>query len=765
MAKRECPIARVKLYEAGVRSRAKYDGFGRYDVAGDLLRGNQVQISPVEALGLWDGQGYRAMYPGAMHVSAGGLNTVVCRPFLDTSQDIGLGHFTPVAGRWRALRGLGLNQEVRLYQEDGRANVVTGVESRFTLPHNPMFALALWRAEPGAGHDWGQPPYTEVHFGVGTSAEWAVVIPYGSPMYLIRREGGRWERLPNGERAPHLPSLEGMARGQRSFLWFGVLEGKAVLSTDGFAEDVMVCAPPEGPVDIGRGKVSIWHNAGQWSVSFFPMKMVLATVHSGPIETGYLTQESTGAVRIEGRTVPVRDDDGRVLTDVEVVDDTAEREGLGATQRSWRVRIVPHLHYEGDVGTDPDTGEDVEFSTWVSPEWLTTHMWQAAEVQSDEGVPCADVSGEAMAVSGERTAELLAARYELRVDGQLGNYKDLAEHRRVTVEVGWQDDDGEEDLRQVCDGFVVEPPVAILAGGAAEVGISLLDGMLRLRDEKADGRTPVFDGWPVVEVFEWVLGRCGIAAEQWELEDTGAVLTSGPAARPLWQVEAGRPWTEFLEEVARFDYNAAIWFGGDGVFRKGCRYCRELRTAGEVTGHSGRLGSACTTEVAWDLYTRGAAAPEPEEPGEILELRRQPRSLGADDYANWVVVCGVGPDGVPVRAVVCDAAAVSDPSSDRFVGWRKMDVWTLPGLVGQETVNRLAQERLAQLSPRPERVVVVTPLLAEAEPGQVMRISGGEAAGVARRLYRVRGVRHEVSRRPEQSALTVLEACWLGSDD
>ena len=289
--------------------------------------------------------------------------------------------------------------------------------------------------------------------------------------------------------------------------------------------------------------------------------------------------------------------------------------------------------------------------------------------------------------------------------------------------------------------------------------------MLRLRDEKADGRTPVFDGWPVVDVFRWVLGRCGVGEAQQDLEDTGTTLTMGTAAEPVWQVEPGRSWTEFLEEVARFDYNAAIWFGGDGVFRKGCRYCREQRTPEDVTGHTGALGSSCSSEVTWELYTRGAVAADPEQPGEILELRRHRRSLGAEEYANYVVVCGTGADGLPVRAVVYDAASVSDPTSDRFVGWRKMDVWTLPGLVGQATVNRLAAERLTQLSPRPERILLATPLLPEARLGQVVRISGGETVGAARQLYRISGVRHEVSRHPEQVAATVIEAWWLGSDE
>jgi hypothetical protein len=169
--------------------------------------------------------------------------------------------------------------------------------------------------------------------------------------------------------------------------------------------------------------------------------------------------------------------------------------------------------------------------------------------------------------------------------------------------------------------------------------------------------------------------------------------------------------------------------------------------------------------VDWELYTRDSAATEPAEPGEVLGLRRTRQSLGADEFANYVVVCGVGADGQPVRAVNYDAASLYDPQSERYVGWRKMDVWTLPGLVGEAAVNRLAVERLGQLGKTPEQVVVATPLLAEARVGQVLRIKGGETTGTSGQLYRITGLKHRVTRRPEQVAVTVLEARWLGSEE
>lgn len=767
MTERAHPKARVRLYEAGQEYGVRYDGFGRYDLARELIGQGQVTVSQVagEDLGLWQGAAYRASFPAAMQVAAGGIETVICRPFLDTSQGLGLGHFQPVGGHWRALRNLGLGNEVRLYQENGTPNLATGLESRFTLPTNPMFAVALWRAEPGQDHNWGQPPYTEIHFGIGAQEEWAIVIPYGAPVFVLRREGATWQRVPAEEKSVHMPTLEGTAKGQRSFLWVGVLQGKLVLSTDGFVQDVAAVELPDGPVRVAQSRVTMWHNAGQWAVSLFPIKMAEATIWSPGIETGYLTQESDGEVFTYGYGSPVVNDAGDVLSPLRVSDDTAEREGLGATERSWQVQLWPYQHREQGVGVDPETQASVDFATWVSPEWVATQIGQQAEVEAGVAPGYVEVSADVTEVQGEDGGHRGGTQYRVSLDNQRGTYSGLGEYRRMTVALGWQQADGSEGLTQVGDGYVVESPLVAVADQPGEAGVNVLDAMLRLRDEKADGRTPVFDGWPVVEALQWILRRCGIPDVKQDLEDTGTLLTAGAVEKPAWQIEPGRSWAEVIHEMARFDYNAAVYFDGDRVLRKACRHCRRKRSAADVTTHTGELESGCPAEVDWELYTRASVATEPAAPGEILGLRRTRQSLGADEFANYVVVCGVGADGRPVRAVTYDAASLYDPQAERYVGWRKMDVWTLPGLVGEAAVNRLAVERLGQLGKTPEQVVVATPLLAEARVGQVLRIAGGETTGASGHLYRITGLKHRVTRRPEQVAVTVLEARWLGSEE
>jgi hypothetical protein len=763
MAQRSHPVAQVQLYGAG-EHRAKYDGFGHYEVAGELVAGGQVGVSAVDPaeLGLWTGWPYRAAVPSAAHVSAGGLNTVLCRPFVDTSQGLGLGHFAPLGGRWRALRGLGLGAEVKLYQEDGRSNRFSGLESRFSWPHNPMFALSLWRAEPGLDHDWQRPPYTEIHFGISEREEWAIVIPYGMPLFLMRRQGGEWSKVSASEGALRLPTMEGLAKGQRVWLWFGVLRGKPVLSTDGFGEEVWVFETGPQPVSVASSPMTMWHNAGQWMVSVLPIKMTMATLSSRPVDSGYLTEESSGAPFLEGKTLPVTDGQGRVLAAVLGNDDTAEREGLSPSERSYRVQIIPYRHRQEGVGIDPETQQSVDFETWVSPEWIGNQIGQYAEVESQAAGEGIDLSGAVLRVTGSRSLDRPTARYTVELDNQLGQQAGIKEHSRVDVELGWKTTEGVETRVGVFSGHVVEPPREREGSEAARLRLKLLDPMIRLQDEKADGRAPVFDGWPVVEVMRWVLGRCGIPESQQVLEDTGLCLSAGEVEEPIWRVEMGRSWGEFLREVARFDYNAALYWDETGVFHKGCRHCLQARSAEDMISHDGGLEGACSSEVAWQLYTRGAAASDPTAAGEILGLQRHRQSLHSDHFANYVVVCGVGPDGRPLRAVTYEPDSLLNPESEVFVGWRKMDVWRLRGYVSEEAVNRLAAERLRELSARPEHILVVTPLLPEAKLGEIMQINGGETEGADGQLYRVTGVSHEVERRPHQVAVTTLQGRWIG---
>jgi len=765
MMERIHPCARVRIYNASSEPRLRYEGFGHYDVAGELIHDVNTHVSVInpQELGLWDGTGYPAPYPTALHVPHKELNCVICRPFADTSQAIGLGHFTPIGGTWHALRKLGLNQEIKLYQSDGTCNQLTGLVSRFDLPHNPMFAVTLNRAEPAPNHDWTQPPYTEIHFGVRAEEEWMILLPYGQGIEIWHRRGSVWRALRTEAISLSAPFHEGIPRGQRHILWIGVLRQKLVLSTDGFAHTMWTLQDTE-PVDIKSGKLTVWHNAGQWMFSFWPIKMTPAVIYSPPIETGYLTRQSSGAMLLEGQIIPVTDDEGQILSAGLLIDDTETREGLSATQRSWKAQLNPYCFRQENVGVDPDTGEPVHFETWLSPQWLSAQMAQMPELEEGQEPEYEDVSGDVVAIRGEQTYAKPTAKYRVVLDNQKGQYAQLQENRRMTVALGWQKQENGELAAQI-DGYLVEPSLQIAAGGLSEALVNVLDPMLRLRDEKADGRTPVFDGWKVVDVLRWILIRCGIPESEQDLEDTGMRLSWGTPEEPAWRVEPGRSWADFLQQVAQYDHQAAIFFNEEGAFCKACRFCRRKRTPEDVRAHDGTLQGVCHKEVRWILYTRAAAAPEAAAPGEILGLRRTRRSLTSEDYANYVVVCGIDAQGRPLRATAFDAASLYDPQSDRYVGWRKMDVAVVPGAVTLEAVHRLALTRLAELGTRPEYITLWTPLLPQARLGDVMRIVGGENVGAAAQLYRIEAVAHEVRRRPQEIALTRLEGRWLGAEE
>ncbi len=764
MASRVAPVAEVDLLEPGQRYQVKYDGFARADLVADLLATGQASTNFVD----WRGEpavGSAARHSAAMVVGRGELNAVIARPLLDLSQSIGLGHFQPIAGTWQALKGIGLPNEVRLYQSDGRANQLTGVESRFELPRNPVFCISLYRAEAAPDHDWAAAaPRTQINFGIAGREHWALVLPYAGPVFLMHNGEGGWERVTETERSVRVPTLEGFGSGQRLFLWVACLRERIVMSTDGFAEDLWVYERPGRSLSIPQGRLRLTHIGGQWMFSMFAVKMPTATIDSCGIDAGYDTTDSAGQVLLQLQRRPVKDGDGNVLAEAVAEDTTAQRSDLTATQRAWRATIEPYTYVQEGFGTDPETGEELEFRTQVSPELYTVQSGQYAEVIDNGERAVTELSADVMALESDHPDDQRAVLCELAVDNQLGQHSGIEEHRRVNVRLGWRMSDATTSVADTMSGYVVEPPPMTEEGGRTSLRLTLLDPMIRLRDEKCDGRAPIFDGWPVIDVFRWVLDRCGLSRDEQNLEDTGTELSAGQPERPLWRVEPGRPWLELLTEVARFDHGAGIFFDASGVFTKACPHCRALRTAEDVTRHDGGADGACSSTIDWELYTRVSEAGDAAGAGEILRLERPRLSLSAlEDYANYVMVSGVDDGGVPVAAVVYDPESMYDPASDRYVGWRKMHVEALEACRSQAAVNRLALELFGQLSRRPEHIEIVTPLLPQMRIGQVIAVRGGEDVGATDSAYRVTALRHRLDRTRDdaEAAVTEIKARWI----
>ena len=826
-ARRVHPMSRVKLYGPQRQVALKYDGFGQNDMLADLQKRGELTVRPAAGY-QWPSLIGGAHLPGAMTIAAGGLDTTIARPLLDLSQPIGLGHFSPIAGKWSALAGLGLGSQVRLYQYDGTPNRTTGIQSNFRLPTNPIFAVSLYRAHVAHDHDWAGPPYTEVHFSVGATGdgaarEWAIAIPYGEPMLLLRHDQGRWAKVAESDAGLYVPSLSGMARGQSATLWIGTISGHIAISTDGFVSQIWTHRLPPDEV-VASGKVGLWHNAGQWAVAFCPIVMHGSEIHGPPINAGYDTGDCAAEPLLSWRHTPVVDDRRQVLHAVHVEDSTADSPALPADMRTWKATLTPYRVTEYEVGTDPHSGDPVDFSTCVSPQLHSVQIGQWPELTVGAAPDHEELSTRLISLQAGQRIGTSAAHCRLLFDNQDGALSDFAEYRRMEVSLGWRMDDDSEALVPLLSGYSAEPQVSVAPGGRGRLQVELLDPMVRLRDEKCDGRAPVFDGWTVRQAFAWVLGRCGIDDSEMALEDTGMRLSSGSPEQPLWEAEPGRPWVELLAQMAAYDHNAALFFDAEGRFVKACGHCRQPRSAEDVTAHDGSASGACDCTIAWELYTRPAAAPamqaeteaqesalaaamqgdstpaaaqgtdadaqpeaaptaeareagdgdgdggEPEElpgpdagahdpgPGEILRLERLAESLATADYRNYIMVAGADAHGRAVRAVACDADSVHEPGSPRYVGWRKMEVYELAGVTGQAEANALAAELLAQLSPSPEHVALITPLEAGLRVGQVLRIHGGERAGVSGAIYRIVRVEHRVQRAPHRLAYSSIQA-------
>lgn len=766
MPTRVAPVAEVSLHAPGQRYQVKYDGFARIDLVAEMLANGRACSNYVD----WLGQtiiGGAAHHSAARVVARGSLNAVIARPFLDLTQEIGLGHFEPLAGTWQALKNLGLPGEVKLYQSDGRPNLTTGIVSRFDLPRDPVICLSLYRAEPAPEHDWAAyPPRTEIHFGIAGRENWALVLPYAGPLYLMYNDPEvGWRRVSETERSIVVPTLEGFGAGQRMLLWITCIRDRIIMSTEGFAEDVWIYEQPGQSLRIPGGPIRLEHTGGQWMMSMFGIAMPTAVIDSCGMEAGYESGLSSGELMLGMQRRPVLDNSDTVLAMALAEDTTTSRGDLTATQRAWRATIAPYVYTQANVGTDPDTGDPVSFTTCVSPELYTVQIGQYAELL-DNGAPVTEqIADDVIALESDHPGDGRAVLCELEMDNQLGAYTEIEEHRRVEVRLGWQMADASVEAAAVLSGYLVEPPPMTASGGESELPLTLLDPTLRLRDEKADGRTPVFDGLPVRDAFEWVLDRCGFDRSEQVLEDTGTILSAGQPEEPLWHARPGTDWLEFLREMAAFDHGAGLFFDEHGRFTKACPHCRVARTELDVALHDGGLTGACPAEVNWRLYTRAEEAAEPDASGEVLQIRRPRRSLSAErEFANYVVVTGLGADGRPVEASACDTASLYDPRSDRYVGWRRMHVDAPKGALDEETAQRLCLERIASLGRRPEQIEVFTPLLPEVRIGQVVEVAGGESVGADGRLYRVTAVRHRLDRRRDDAAAAVtrVTARWVG---
>jgi len=89
-------------------------------------------------------------------------------------------------------------------------------------------------------------------------------------------------------------------------------------------------------------------------------------------------------------------------------------------------------------------------------------------------------------------------------------------------------------------------------------------------------------------------------------------------------------------------------------------------------------------------------------------------------------------------------------------------VEALESYISQDLVNRLCQDRFAELSQRPEHIRIATPLLPAVRIGQVVLVRGGETVGADGQKYRVTSLAHSLRKGRRGRAFTEITARWLG---
>ncbi|MGD8238886.1 MAG: hypothetical protein PVH68_10055, partial [Armatimonadota bacterium] len=671
-------------------------------------------------------------------------------------------------------------------------------ESRFALPRNPIFCVALARGEPHGDHQTDA--YVAIEFGCTATTGYALVLPFREPAYLAQYhtqeqveyyedERGTmpvtvtsnvWLKLPESEQSIRLPSAEGYARGERAFVWIGVIGGKLVTSCDGFNTDVNVWGPESGDsVWVHEGGLRVEGRGCEFSFSYFPCRMFGARVLGAEVPAGYATQLATGEIgELELPSAaqwrlhteqgdPIDDNEnGDPLVSVEDV----PPESGGTWTRQWDLNLRPRRSTSSFIDRG---GLSRELHHWRSAQVSQVVHGQRAKC-SEAALP-SDASlteDDLAALRGEYDNGREAGRFHLGVDNALGAQTALGSRRLCELSVGWRvlvDGQEQGSLSQVFGGYSLEPVMGTRSAAGTHMAVPLGNDMLRLAEMKADGRVPAFDGWTVWGAIRWILGRCGIPDEKMDLEDLGTVLPV-KAREHLWKPEKGRLWLDVLADLCEYDFNAALWFDEGGTAVKGCRYCRSKRTNGDpaldshVQKHRHWNDTGCQAVDATrgpggvyrEYYTRGTAAGDPESTyGEILEFDRRWEELPGHRFATWVEVGGKDVRGRPVTVVANCEKAVRDPSDPRFTGgWHiHAPPLNVDHVVTEAEAARIARWKLWELSQRPEYVTVRTPLDDGIRKGHVFQIKGAEDADLDEAKFRVTGVIYDLQRRPRGVAV------------
>jgi hypothetical protein len=282
-----------------------------------------------------------------------------------------------------------------------------------------------------------------------------------------------------------------------------------------------------------------------------------------------------------------------------------------------------------------------------------------------------------------------SARLSLLLDARDDALGEKADRCNMRVEFAV---DGVRRFTGLSGASVLEP------GRAARLALACDDLTKRLRtallsDERA------FDGMVHTEAVRELLHLAGFADEDLEIaEDDYRLPARANDDMPLLQPRNGESVATFLEYLRESFSGWRAGFDRGGVFH----YAPPPEESIPVASFSTQTTPA------------GEDAP-------VFELEDQIDETG---HANEVHVIGRGPTGEVLSASFVDYASQNDPTSDRYVGERRLLVWVDTALATQSSVNWVCRT-LAEEAIRLHRAVSFSgPFLGHVSPGDAVALDG-----------------------------------------
>lgn len=214
-----------------------------------------------------------------------------------------------------------------------------------------------------------------------------------------------------------------------------------------------------------------------------------------------------------------------------------------------------------------------------------------------------------------------------------------------------------------------------------------------LSDERA------FDGMVHTEAVRELLRMAGFADEDVEIaEDDYRLPARVNDDMPLLQPRNGESVATFLEYLRTSFSGWRTGFDGSGVFH----YAPPPEDPVPVAGFSTQT------------MPGGEEAP-------VYELEDQIDETG---HANEVHVIGRSPTGEVLSASFIDYASQNDPTSDRYVGERRLLVWVDTALTTQSSVNWVCRTLAEEAVRLHRRVSFSGPFLTHVSPGDAVILDG-----------------------------------------